>query len=166
MKKTRTKILAGMALLVGVMILAGIVWAKAVKTPVSGMYTNLSVAGPPKDVWIDDEGIQHFRRLPVSLNVEGDLEGTSTVVVNLNINWATGNGDESGWSRFEGTWNGLTGTFEGRFSQTITDFIGVGHGVSHGTGDFEGMKLMTSFTGNVLTNYREWEGIILDPHGE
>ena len=36
MKKTRTKILAGVVLLAAMLLITGIVWAKATKTPVAG----------------------------------------------------------------------------------------------------------------------------------
>ncbi len=50
---------------------------------------------------------------------------------------------------------------------TYTGGVGIGHGVYHGTGDFAGMKLMEDFTIVHVPPYVvNFEGIILDPHGE
>lgn len=171
MKKTRTKILAGVVLLAGVMLITGIVWAKATKTPVAGLIQ--VTPHPPQDAerwWIDDEGILHYRGLPADLLLlDGPLEGTGNAVVNLNIDLLTGNGDESGAVTYQVTWGDLSGTFEGRFSTTYTGGVGTGHGVYHGTGDLAGMKLMVDISIVAVGDppfEAAYEGIILDPHGE
>jgi len=172
MKTTRTKILAGVVLLAAVLIITGIAWAKATKTAVTGitLVTPREEHEPLRE-WIDDDGIWHVRGEVADYVHVGDLEGTGVGVVNLNleVDPFTGNGDESGYSTSEMTWGELSGTFEGRFSVTYTGWVGVGHGVYHGTGDFAGMKLMEDFTVDLTVGppyVVNFEGIILDPHGE
>jgi len=172
MKKTRTKILAGVVLLAAVLIITGIAWGKATKSDVTGitLVTPREEHEPLRE-WIDDDGIWHVRGEVADYEFLGDLEGIGVGVVNINLDLLTGNGDESGYSTSELTWGELSGTFEGRFSVTYTEWVGVGHGVYHGTGDFAGMKLMEDFTIDLadpdappyVVNF---EGIILDPHGE
>ena len=166
MKKTRTKILAGLVLLAAVLLITGIVWAKATKTQVTGT-AEVYPQGIVEREWTDDDGIWHLRGASSKLVFSGDLVGEGSAVINLNLDMLTGNGDESGHSISELTWGGLSGTFEGSFSVTYTGGVGDGHGVYHGTGDFAGMKLMEDFivilAGTQIVVYSE--GIILDPHG-
>jgi len=166
MKKTRTKILAGVVLLVAVLLITGIVWAKATETPVIGTRTVTPLS--PGRQWTDDDGIWHIRGASGVVDYSGDLVGTGTYKVNLNLDMFTGNGDENGYSVSQLTWGGLSGTFEGSFSVTYTGFVGIGHGVYHGTGDFAGMKLMEDIIVYLLADpiFVDFDGIILDPHGE
>ena len=171
MKTTRTKILAGVVLLAVVLLITGIVWAKATKTAVTGITLVTPSEQEPLREWIDDDGIWHVRGEVADYEFLGDLVGTGVGVVNLNLDLSTGNGDESGYSTSELTWGELSGTFEGHFSVTYTGWVGVGHGVYHGTGDFAGMKLMEDFTIDFTVTPEppyvvNFEGIILDPHGE
>ena len=171
MKKTRTKILAGVILLAAALFITGLAWAKATTADVAGiMYVTPRVDHIPLREWIDDDGIWHVRGEIADYLFVGDLEGVGIGVVNINLNLSTGNGDESGCSISELTWGELEGTFEGHFSVTYTGGMGVGHGVYHGTGDFAGMRLMEDFTINLLDPDAppyvvNFEGIILDPHG-
>jgi hypothetical protein len=172
MKNTRTKILAGVVLLAAVLLITGIVWAKATHTPISGTQTVQST-GTPVRFWVDDEGIVHYRGLYGVMTFSGDVVGTGSFVVNANLDPATGNGDESGTAAADLTWGELSGTIEGRFTGTYTAGISYGTGVYHGTsGDFVGMKMMWSYildgtTGPVGTVWdATYTAIILDPHGE
>lgn len=165
MKKTRTKILAGVVLLAGVLLITGIAWAKATKTPIEGHMLVIPGTQPEK-YWVDDEGIAHYRGLTADLVfLDGPVEGTGIAVVNLNLD-QFGNGDESGALTFEVTWGELSGTFEGRFSATWTGGVSNSNTVCHGTGGFEGMKMMTHATMPGSTLVSAYEGIMLDPHGE
>ena len=172
MKKARTKILAGVVLLVAVLLITGIAWAKATKTPISGTQTVQST-GTPVRFWVDDEGIVHYRGLPGVMTFSGDVVGTGSFVVNANLDTVTGNGDESGTATADLAWGELSGTIEGRFSGTYTAGISYGTGVYHGTGgDFLGMKMMWSYildgtTGPVGTVWdATYTAIVVDPHGE
>jgi len=168
MKKKNTTVLQAVAVFASVMLMIGLVEAKATKTSVSGAIS-IAIAGPAERTWIDEEGIVHRRGLPAEYVVSGDLAGTGTGLANLNLDPMTGNGDETGQASFELTWGELSGTFEGRWSTTFTGFVGVGSGVLHGGGDFEGMKMMISFVLDLTTGgppVAVFEAIILDPHGE
>ena len=173
MKKTRTQILAGVVLLATVLLITGIAWAKATKTPISGTQT-LAVSGDPVRFWVDDEGIIHYRGLPgVMTFPSGDVTGRGSYVVNVNLDTVTGNGDESGTATLDLTWGDLSGIVEGRFSGIYTAGTSNGTGVYHGTGgDFVGMKMMWSYiidgtTGPTGTVWdATYTAIILDPHGE
>lgn len=170
MKKTRTKILAGTALLLGVALAAGIVWAKATKTAVSGTYE--SEFGSPERMWIDDEGVLHVRRMPTKLTfpavgTTGDLVGTGTGMVNVNLDLVTGTEDLQSFWIWNVSWGSLSGTFEGRLDLEAEEHIGYGTAVLHGTaGDFVGMKMLIDVRAYGIGKPVEFEGIVLDPHGE
>ena len=171
MKKTRTNILAGVVLLAAVLLITGIVWGKATKTPIAGAMT-VTVSGPPSRYWIDHQGVAHYRGLPAVFDfTSGDLVGTGSTVVNVNFDPATGTGDESGAAVFNVTWGGLNGTLEGRQNGTYTGWVCTGTAVYHGvSGDFEGMKMMMSFSYALGVSGDDWpvtyQAIVLDPHGE
>jgi hypothetical protein len=172
MKNTRTKILAGVVLLAAVLLITGIVWAKATHTPISGTET-ITVNGDPVRFWEDDEGIAHYRGLPGVIDfTSGDLDGTGSFVVNVNLD-ATGNGDESGAATIDVIWGELSGTFEGRLTAIFTAGISNGTVVYHGiSGDFQGMKMMMNYSLNTTTGLPgtpwpvTYDAIVLDPHGE
>ena len=168
---TRTKILAGVVLLAVVLLITGIVWAKATKTPISGTQT-VQVSGPPVRDWVDDEGIAHYRGLPgVMTFPTGDVSGTGSYVVNVNLDLVTFNGDESGTATLNLTWGDLSGTVEGHFTGIYTAGISNGTGVYHGiSGDFLGMKMMWSYqfaAGDLGVPWpTTYTAIVVDPHGE
>jgi hypothetical protein len=154
------------AVLACLLLVAGIVWAKATKTQIEG-HIQVIPGTYAEKYWVDDEGIVHYRGLTADLLLlDGPLEGTGTAVVNINLDPATGNGDESGAVTYQVTWGELSGTFEGRFSATYTGGFSYSSHVYHGTGDFEGMKMMIDATMSFADFKAAYEGIILDPHGE
>ena len=91
--------------------------------------------------------------------------GTGSGLVNVNYNRETGDGQEWGSMTFDMTLGGL-GTFEGRFSEKITNWIVEGQVVLHGTGDSTGLKAKARYGGPWLNPIRPFEMVILDPHGE
>ncbi len=92
------------------------------------------------------DGMQHIRDFPVAGPVWGDLNGTLTVIANINLNLATGDGTAHGTFILEVEWNGLIGTFEGRSQWKYDGFrIVAGQGTAHGTGDFEGLRMKANF---------------------
>ncbi len=162
------RVTIGLLVLIASLLLATTgVQAKATKTP----FTHLAIVtaeGVPERMWMDEEGILHIRGLTVTFDQTGDMTGTSVVVANLNIDPSTGNGHMWGSRTFVGTWHSpwgdLSGTFEGRFTGTLTAGALFGKRVSHGSGGFEGMKekaTVYSIGPGVSWN----EGIILNPHG-
>jgi hypothetical protein len=170
MDQRRKVIIAAIAVLTAGLLLTGIAWAKATKTPVTATKLVTPSGLTPTRDWTDEDGIWHVRGSVAYVDyVEGDLHGSGRAVVNLNFDMSTGNGDESGYSTAELTWGELSGTFEGRFSVTYTGFVGVGRGVYHGSEDFAGMKLMEDFI-VILAETPPFvvysDGTILDPHGQ
>ena len=167
MAKTRIKAMAGLAMLAGVVLITTIVWAKATESPVEGDVT-ITGLGSAVMEWTDEDGIEHVRGLPFSHDVTGDTIGSGTGVINWNFDPATGDGDEFGTLMSTKTWpaGGLSGTFQGRFSNTITGLSLLGHTTVHGGGGFEGMKMILTLSGTFGSGVRHYDGIILDPHGE
>ena len=142
--------------------------AKAIKIEVTGTTWVTPREQEPLRDWIDDDGIWHVRGAVADYEFVGDLTGDGIGVVNINLHPITGNGEESGCSISELTLGDVSGTFEGRFSVKYTGWVGIGNGVYHGTGGFAGMKLMQDFTIDLTTGEPyavNFEGIILDPHG-
>lgn len=154
------------AALACLLLVGATAWAApATQTPVAGVWDNEVYGPPPERMWIDEDGIQHIRGYWGGFDVIGDLNGTAGGVFNLNLD-PLGNGDAAGTLVQEVEWDGLTGTFEGRFSVTYTNWWSEGQVVAHGTGDFEGMKLMVDFTGWLFLGVRDWNGVILDTNAE
>lgn len=154
-----------------VLIVTGVAWAKATKTAVTGTIYVIPSGLSPVREWTEDDGIWHVRGEVANYIHEGDIEGTGVGVVNLNLDFATGNGDESGYSISVMNWDELSGTFDGSFKVIYTGWVGVGYGVYHGTGDFAGTKLIEDFVIDFtvtpdLPYIVTFDGIILDPHGE
>jgi hypothetical protein len=169
MKKARIKMLARMALLMAVVLATGVVRAQATKTPVEGLSLVEYVAADK--IWVDEQGVMHFRGTLLLIEAQGALTGTGTVVGNMNMDYATGNGDGCFLITYNVSWEApwgetLTGTFEGHGSTTYTGWFEEGHGVLHGSGDFAGMKFIQNWTGWWDAPPKPWQGIILDPHGE
>jgi hypothetical protein len=165
--KRLTVLLVAVTMLVGVV--ANTAWGKATETPVYGEITGSSEPTTEK-AWIDDDGIGHFRGYRADEYIEnGNLAGVIHVVIDQNVNMATGDGDMHGSIVWESDDPTVKGTFEGRFDGTTT-YPGSGpylyfdgYWVLHGTGEFEGQKMQTH---NYGTLPQVCEGYILDPHGE
>ena len=165
MKKTRTKILAGVVLLAAVLLITGIVWAKATKTSVAGDLTVI-VTGTPVRYWVDDEGIEHYRGLPYISILSGDLNGMGNGEININLD-PMGNGDEQGKTTWTGMIGDLSGTFRGHISATVINGVAHGTDVLYGTGgDFVGMKMKINFSLPYATMMTKYQGMLLNPHGE
>lgn len=125
----------------------------AVKTPFKVRYDPLVNTGAPERMWTSD-GILHVRGLPQIGPMTGDIEGTVRPVVSFNFNPATGDGELFGTFTIEGTWQGRTGTWEGRFSGTTTAFLDSGRA----EGDGSGGLARTEFLGNFIATSRSARG--------
>jgi len=171
MKKRKVLILSGVVVLFGVLFAMTLVGAKATKTAVSGTYSSI-IVGEPERSWIDDEGILHLRRMPTLITFPapgytGDLVGTATGISNFNLTWPSGTGDGTSFWTLNVSWRGLSGTFEGRFTADIIEHWAEAEAILHGTaGDFVGMKMLLNIHGGGFETPLEFEGIVLDPHGE
>jgi hypothetical protein len=120
------------------------------------------ITGPPDKQWLAN-GILHIEELPFSGSYEGTL-GTGTMDViyeHLTMNTATGKGTciaiwtiTIGENTMSGSANGkiiggLGGTSEGVFRGT------------HGTGEFEHIEKMGTYSLNLATGTLEAEGVII-----
>ena len=120
--------------------------------------------GIPQKMWVVD-GILHIRGQPVLTSFVGTVGSTvatwaNTVVANLNINLATGDGVAFLSSVIDLTSGDLRGTFETRGTFEITAGAILLKFVGLGDGDFEGMIIMATAAGAGDTLVHE--GIILD----
>lgn len=112
-------------------------------------FTADDYAGPsaPADRdWYTPEGSMrnHARGLTTvydTVSSEPLYDGTSTVVINWNVDWATMTGPMWGTFHLEldAYDGGYTGTWVGKF--TGDQRVWVGHGVAHGYGDVDGYKV-------------------------
>lgn len=152
--------------LIGLLLMPGYASAQATETEVKGRMVGFVMGDPAKPAWTDEDGITHFRGVPSWGDVTGDLEGDAYSEFNLDVNMETGDGWGAGTVILNVSWGELSGTFEGRYMIKFTGWLVTGSGVAHGTGDFEGMKDIYTLWGDFLSPDRDWEGIILDPHGE
>lgn len=96
----------------------------------------------------------------------GDLDGIGNGEININLD-PMGNGDEQGKTTWEGMIGGLSGTFIGHISATVIDGVAHGTDVMYGTGgDFVGMKMKINFSLPYATMTTEYQGTLLNSHGE
>ncbi|MBI1925232.1 hypothetical protein HYR99_13405 [Candidatus Poribacteria bacterium] len=155
-------------LVIGLMVsLQGTLLATATETPVSGSGTVNLTPIDPGESWDDDEGVRHVRNRVLKGTITGDIEGEFTLVLNANISLTTGNGDSHGTI----TIVTADGTWEGSFSGVFVKNLHSAEFVCQGSGGLDGMKLhLTSqqFVPCVVpgSNCFNYEGSILDPHGE
>ncbi|MEN8152027.1 MAG: hypothetical protein ABFS86_19585 [Planctomycetota bacterium] len=157
------------AVVATLVLVAGVVWAASTNTAVSGKI--VSATGTTEKMWIDDDLVLHVRGYVGQETLTGDLAGTIYATGYMNMDLTTGNGDQGGKLRFEGTWKGLTGTFEGSWSGPITGTFFDGKWVCKGSGDFAGMILRVDNYGWLtppgapfIEQY--YEGYVHNPHGE
>lgn len=142
--------------------------AKATKTSYTGVETVVSVGMPEKE-WVSD-GILHVRGLILGTDFDVTIDGGTfsfsvEVAFGFNLDLATGDGNGFGTVRLDGTLGGLPGTFEGRFVAKFTGGVLSVQYVGHGSGGFEGMKIMGAGTEDPAAGVTMHAGIILDPHG-
>jgi hypothetical protein len=166
MSRKNVTIIYSVVFIVSLLLVSQVSWAQATRTAVSGIMITTGVGGPDKE-WIVGNNM-HLRGISEMGVVTGDLEGTFDVLGNYHLNLLTGEGQSSGKGTFILTGNGLTGTFEGTyvgklidFGDSLTTFL-VAHGIS---GEVEGMKFFGTATFSWPGPY-QYEGYILDPHGE
>jgi len=164
-RKTVTT-MCSVVFIVSLLLVSQVSWAQATKTAVSGEMIPMGVGGPDKEWFAGDN--MHLRGMIEMGDVVGDLQGTYSVVGNYHLNMLTGEGQSSGKGMFILNGNGLTGTFEGTyvgklsdFGDSLTTFL-VAQGIA---GDVEGMKFIGTATWSWPGPYN-YEGYILDPHGE
>jgi hypothetical protein len=138
--------------------LAAFVGSAAAATKTSVTFTDtVATVGAPERVWTSEDQVLHVRGQPETTTVAGDLTGTFQLVVNLNLDLTTGNGNLFGTF----TLTTASGTWAGSFRADLTPTGASGTFV--GQGD-DGSKIMGSFTSISATSFLN-QAVILDPHG-
>jgi hypothetical protein len=101
MRNTVRIIGVSLALLAGLLLVSGVAGAQANKTTLSGIATIFRVTDPGK-VWLDEDGIRHFRNRRTRLRLTVDLAGLMFRIASLNINTVTREADFHGSFTFTG----------------------------------------------------------------
>lgn len=137
-----------------VSVIVALVAAFALVSPVGASTDGISftaedheVGGSPpdRDWYTPEESTRnHVRGLTTIYETHSDeplYDGTSTVVINWNVDWATMEGPMWGTFHLEldDHDGGYTGTWVAEF--TGDQRVWVGHGVGHGYGDVDGYKV-------------------------
>lgn len=167
MSAKRTKTIAGLVLVAGVILTAGTVWAKTETVPLPTIeFTYMGVPDPETSIWTTAGQIQHIRCLSYELTGSGD-DPTITTTGVCNHNRSLERLDGNFWGHDESvqvTWGELTGTFRGTHSGKTIDWVGYSTHVYHGvSGDFEGCKLMLDGIFDYATKSGVLQGMIQKP---
>jgi len=140
--------------------------APATKTPFTARMTLTPVS--QGKVWITPDGIQQVRGAIATGYITGNITGSLKVIEDSTFNLTTGEGSSHG----KVVITTPDGTFEGIFTGTTTGYYYFsGKAMGHGTGAYEGQKIMGTYEGHaeiidgVPTAIADIEGIILSPHG-
>ena len=167
MNRKTVTIICSFVFIASMLLVPKVSLAIATKTEVSGVMLRTGVGVPEKE-WVAGDNM-HLRGITEMGEVTGDLEGTYSVQGNYHLNMLTGEGQSFGKLTLVLTFNGLSGTFEGTYAGKLSDFgvsltiWGVAQGIS---GDFKGMKFLGTAIWSSLDESYDYEGFILDPHGE
>jgi hypothetical protein len=51
----------GLAAMAGILLVSGMAWAQALKTPIEGSWRNCQLIGEPDKDWRDEDGVRHVR---------------------------------------------------------------------------------------------------------
>jgi len=140
--------------------------APATKTTFAAEMT-LKIVYPGR-VWTTRDGIRQVKGAVAEGNIIGDLTGSLRLTEDSTLDLNTG----EGFSHGKVVMTTAVGTFEGSFVGVTTAYLFIsGKALGHGTGAYEGQKIMASFEGHgemingVPTTIASIEGIILSPQG-
>ena len=176
MRKTRTAVGIGAALLAATILVTGIAWAKDKKTDLEGtaLITPLGAVPEPTSDPV------HVRRAPVLVAYSGDIVGDLISIASFNLDGWPGSGVEFGGGAGVLTlehpdYFGWTGEYRMRLHAKIDwdpetfTWVDNGQAIFHFTGgDLEGMKLTVNFSVNLLSGppmEMTYTAVLLDPHG-
>lgn len=139
MNRNTSKILLVVSLLMGVLLAAVPVAAKASRTPFTA--TEFACGVEPGKEWFTRDGtMQHIRGQllhDVVVSDEPRMTGTALSFVNMNMDLLSG--DCTGWGKEVYEVEG--GAWMLNYSGHCVDFVYAGGGVGHGTGDLQGQLL-------------------------
>lgn len=136
----RKLLLVVTALLAAVVLMATPAAAQTTTTPFVETKANCALLDPGTQ-WTAGNVLHIRGRVSMDrvVNLQGmpDSDGWMTSTVNYNVNLVTLKG--AAWGTFERTFDGMDGTFEGRYAGPITDGLFAGIGEGAGTGSFDGL---------------------------
>lgn len=172
MNVQRTKLLTGLAIVIGLVSAIAVVWAGSVQIPIQGVAYPVTI--DPGRQWTDEDGVLHIRGIVQTQYSEGQDENgipfvmNGELVANLNLDLATGNGDATFHITYhEVTYGDLHGSFEGTGRATYTGFVAQGEWNNpQGGGDFAGWHSRGTYTRTFGAEQSQWEGILHNPHGD
>jgi hypothetical protein len=155
--------LASMAAL---LLVSGVAWAQALKTPIEGRWRDLNFIGEPERDWVDEDGIRHVRGQRGWLRWVGDVRGTEYWLANWDA-------DIAGETLFEHGTASVTGRIFGRPASWTAHFT------ADCTGPFETRTCIAEYVchledGRLLKVSGTWvqgdptmpyTGFVLDPPG-
>ena len=153
MKQRKTFSLAT-ALLISLTALAGASLAETVVIPISG--SDEVTVTSQGDMWVDSDGITHMHRFTASTVLSGEdingvpINGIGDYEANMNIDYATGDGDMTAWGSLVMNYGDLAGSWRIRFTSTITGFVHDGEiNAARGYDDFAGWHFRGTWIGFV-----------------
>jgi len=161
-----------LVLLAGVVLMAGIAWAKTIEYSVNCTFTYGGTS--TAKYWTDEDGITHIRGIVFLLNSDpnsGNITINAAGVCNHNMEMVvTGEGDFWGHEYAQVTWGDLTGTFQGTHGGTRTNFY---DGTSINVyecidGDLIGWRLRLKGIWDMHPDVKagSFEGILQNPYGD
>jgi len=148
----------------GFLLISGIAWAQATKESVSGSAPNYYVTDPGK-IWLDDEGIRHFRNRRTRVRWEGDIDGWQFRIDDLNVNTLTREADFHGSFTFAGYVREDLVTAKGRSSTQCTGDPSICEEHTNWFLDDGRMIKVTEVYALDSDDTEGYEGTILDPPG-
>jgi len=132
--------------------------------------TDGNIITPPEDIkwWITQDNIMQIKRVETESELTGTISGRVRLEISQSLNMDALEGAAHGKFVLTAT----EGTFQGSFSGQITDLSISGTFVAHGTGAYEGQKIMGSVEVEVtpadviMPNFQmTMNGILLNPEG-
>jgi hypothetical protein len=169
MKKRMLFSLCMIVILALTLISASPVAARALKTPVCSIQTNLP-GGDPGRQWVDSGNVLHIRGeisyasiAPLSGPAQCDStysSGTLQTTVNVDLNLTTYNG--AAWGMSTLTPAGTTDTFVGPYAGRIQGGVMTAQSIAFGTGKLKGLIELVSIQQTGGTTY-EVHGYVLAP---
>ncbi len=174
MKKQRTLVLFGLVVVIALGLMANPAHARAGKTTFTALEATCSIA--PGARWTSGN-VLHIRGEVDTKRIastEPLVNGSNTVVVNVDLNMV--NGEGAGWGTFSLQPDQVKGTWEGSYSVSFTAGVYAGQGEAQGRGALSGMKLRASSQQIAIPPNQPCSpgpaldadsisGIILDPRG-
>jgi len=155
----------GLALTAGLLLVSGIAWAQASKTPVSGEIISVTQIDPGES-WLDGDGVLHGRNQTNSALFRGDIDGHRVVVVDYSSDPLTGETQVRGFFSFAGLVLEDLVTATGRVRAKCNEIEGRNHCVGDSVWHLSDGGLLKMTTSWIAGEFpRDYVGIIHDNPG-